>query len=463
MPSLPRRGSAALTASVILASSLTLTAPAEAAPLRAVSARGSTVTETDAAGLSAPVRFVLNRKATRRVVIRYRTVDGTAKAGSDYTAKRGRVVIKKGKKAARVRVPITGDNQVEAAETFTVKITRVRGAKVRNRVATVTIRNDDVAAPSPRLSLLGLNVVEGLPFQVPVALTALPTAPVSVDWVLTNGTATAGEDFPSGGGTLTFPAGSALTTIPLTTLQDLLPESTETFSIVFSNPRGLTLPTPASLPVTLYDDDSVSLIPSISLPELPIAVTEGDPLSAVLTLSGASADPVTVAWQVVTGTASGVDLGALTGTLTIPAGETTGTISIPTVDDTAVELSETLAITLTSVTGATVPDVASIAATILDNDASVPDLPTISAETLSFTDNLLSADSLTTQISLSDPATEIVTGTLEVLVASVSVASVPFTIPVGSSSVDKVIDVGLLSGTPLFTYQFSDLSGATLS
>jgi hypothetical protein len=78
----------------------------------------------------------------------FTTTDGTATAGSDYTASSGTLTIAAGSTTANVTIAVNGDAVVEADETFTVTLSNVSGATLGNASATVTIINDD-AQPAP--------------------------------------------------------------------------------------------------------------------------------------------------------------------------------------------------------------------------------------------------------------------------------------------------------------------------
>jgi predicted extracellular nuclease len=77
------------------------------------------------------------------VTITYSTADGTATAGSDYTATGGTVVIAEGDNAIAFSVLVNGDTTAEADETFFVNIDSVTGAIVADGQGLGTIQNDD--------------------------------------------------------------------------------------------------------------------------------------------------------------------------------------------------------------------------------------------------------------------------------------------------------------------------------
>jgi subtilisin-like proprotein convertase family protein len=90
-----------------------------------------------------------------------------------------------------------------------------------------------------------------------------------------------------------------------------------------------------------------------------------------VSLSAASATPVTVNYSTANGTAlAGSDYEASSGTVTFAPGQTTRTILVRTLDDTAAEPNETFTVNLSNAVGTTIADGQGVA-TITDNDATV--------------------------------------------------------------------------------------------
>ena len=96
-------------------------------------------------GTDVAVEFAvtLSRAASGTVTVNYATRDGTAKAGEDYTATRGTLSFAAGELEKTVSVPILDDALDEGKETFTLKLTSVRGAAIADDEATGTIENSD--------------------------------------------------------------------------------------------------------------------------------------------------------------------------------------------------------------------------------------------------------------------------------------------------------------------------------
>lgn len=81
----------------------------------------------------------------------YETVDGSAKAGSDYTARSGTLAFTITDRTETIEIPITNDSSVEGAETFQVRLKARNGSCIQSLgdPATVTISDDDQAATQP--------------------------------------------------------------------------------------------------------------------------------------------------------------------------------------------------------------------------------------------------------------------------------------------------------------------------
>ena len=87
----------------------------------------------------------LDASNSDQVTVDYETVEGTAKAGEDFTSVSGTLVFEPGDFTAQIEVPIVIDDALEPDEQFTVVLSNpVNGyLKGNQQVATGTILNDD--------------------------------------------------------------------------------------------------------------------------------------------------------------------------------------------------------------------------------------------------------------------------------------------------------------------------------
>ena len=61
------------------------------------------------------------------VSVQYDTIDGTARAGSDYTAVSGTMVFEPGEAAKTFKIPVTADNTSEGEEDVNLNLGNVLG------------------------------------------------------------------------------------------------------------------------------------------------------------------------------------------------------------------------------------------------------------------------------------------------------------------------------------------------
>jgi predicted extracellular nuclease len=222
----------------------------------------------------------------------------------------------------------------------------------------------------PSLSIAGVTVTEGdsgsQNASFAVTLSAAAALPVTVDYATADASATAGFDYTTTSGTLTFAAAETSKSILVPVLGDTLSELTETFQVNLGNAMGATISQAQGIG-TITDNDP---LPSLSIDD--VAVTEGDSGTSnatfTVTLAPASGQVVTVAYATANGTASQPgDYTSTSGTLTFAAGTTTQQISVPVVGDLLDEDNETFLVNLTTPGAATIGDNQGVG-TINDND-----------------------------------------------------------------------------------------------
>ncbi|MES2056735.1 MAG: Calx-beta domain-containing protein, partial [Pseudomonadota bacterium] len=100
---------------------------------------------------------------------------------------------------------------------------------------------------------------------------------------------------------------------------------------------------------------------------------EGSPMIFTVTKTGTTGASYSVNYQTSNGTATtGSDFTSTNGTLTFAPNETSKTVSVPTIDDTEVELPESIWFTILSPTGGATITTANGTGNILDNDTPAP-------------------------------------------------------------------------------------------
>src|SRR5690606_19635489 len=278
--------------------------------------------------------------------------DGTATAGSDYTASptisdgvtlaAGVLTVPAGVSSFTITYPTLADALADGGETTAVT--------VGGQAATGTI--NDPAAPTVT-SVSNASATEGSDLVHTVTLSGATLNPTTNAFTLADGTATAGSDYTASptfsdgvtlaAGVLTVPAGVSSFTITYPTIADALADGGETTAVTVGG-QGAT---------GTINDPAAPTVASVSN----ASATEGSDLVHTVTLSGATLNPTTYAFTLADGTATagsdytaspvfsdGVTLAA--GVLTVPAGVSSFTITYPTLADALADGGETTAVTV---------------------------------------------------------------------------------------------------------------------
>jgi Ca2+-binding RTX toxin-like protein len=175
------------------------------------------------------------------VTVNYATSDGTAMAGSDYTATSGTLTFNplSTTPTTPLSVPLVADALDEPDENFFVNLSgAVEGAVlIPNDQGVATIIDDD---PLASLSVSDATVLEGNASSAPASFTVrlgTPSAkPITVGYVTTNGTASAPGDFESTAAQIAFAPGETQKTVSVNVVGDTTFESDESFTVNLSNP-----------------------------------------------------------------------------------------------------------------------------------------------------------------------------------------------------------------------------------
>ncbi len=327
------------------------------------------LTVSESAG-TATVPVTLSAPSGKTVKVKYSTVDGTATAGNDYTAKTdAELVFAPGTTTMNATVALLGDTIDEPDETFSVTLSAAENATILKGTGVVTLTDDD---GEPTISIAGTTVTEAdsttVPAEFTVTLSNASGRTVTVDYATADGTATAGADYTAASGTVTFTPGQTSKKISVDVLGDLLDEPNETFTVTLANPSFATI-TAATATGTITDNDPT---PTLSIND--VSKVEGGPTTTTafaftVTLSAASGRAVTVAYSTADGTATAVsgDYIASADTISFAPGETTKTVTITVNGDSEHEANETFTVNLSAPTNATLAKSAGVG-TITDDD-----------------------------------------------------------------------------------------------
>jgi len=219
------------------------------------------VSKAEGNGGTSNLAFTVNmsKASATPVTVQYATSNGTASAGQDYTATSGTITFAAGETSKTVNVAVSGDATAEADETFTLTLSNASGATIATATATGTITDDDTPPAPPTVSIGNASKSEGNSgtsnMTFTVTLSKAATSAVSVQYATSDGTATVGNDYVSGSGTLTFAAGETSKTVNIAVNGDAVNEPDETFVVTLSAPSGVTI-AGATGTGTITNDDS---------------------------------------------------------------------------------------------------------------------------------------------------------------------------------------------------------------
>jgi aryl-phospho-beta-D-glucosidase BglC (GH1 family) len=354
----------------------------------AVSVADLAVAEGDGAHVHFMFAVTLDKASATPVTVEYRTANGSAIAGSDYVAASGTITFAPGETAQQIHVDVIGDREMEPDERFSVTLSNALGATIARGVATGTLLNDDDGMTHgtgdavafavndnwgagfvgqmtlrPASALDGWTVAFDAAFDISNIWNAVIVSHVGNHYVIRNA-AWNGKVGASGEVSFGFqasPGGAGVVA--------------EGFLVngrpVGGNGNG-NGHEPEPVPPALSAADA--------------RVGEGDAgmtfLDFEVTLSQPSASDVTVAYATADGTArAGQDYTASAGTLLFAPGAATRVIRVPVAGDEVVEGNETLTLSLSSPSGATIGDGVATG-TIVDDDVATPPVLSVSGTTV---------------------------------------------------------------------------------
>lgn len=173
--------------------------------------------------------------------VNYATANGTAAAGSDYTARSGTLTFSSAQVSQTVSVVTTDDTLTESAETVLLNLSAATsGATISDSQGVGTI-NDNDAPPCSGVSFAVADpgsTVEGDQFDFVITKSGTTSSSCSVNYATANGTAIAPGDYLSASGTLTFTSAATQLFVTVTTNADGVSEGTETMVLNLSGATG---------------------------------------------------------------------------------------------------------------------------------------------------------------------------------------------------------------------------------
>ena len=327
-------------------------------------------------------------------------VSGAATLGTDYTGftglvnGHGNILIPAGQASVSILITPVQDSLNEGNEAILVSLEEGNydQALPTTVSASVTILDDEpvvtIAATDASASEAGLD-----PGIFTVTRTGSTTNALAVDYTVNDyygywgygAKATAGSDYVALSGSVTIPAGQASATIVVTLIDDSLAEGDEVVRLALAITSAYSLGATSAAIVTIADDE-----PVVTIAATDASASEAglDPGIFTVTRTGPTTNVLAVDytvndyygyWGYGAKATAGSDYVALSGSVTIPAGQASATIVVTLIDDSLAEGDEVvrlaLAITSAYSLGATSAAIVTIAddepvVTIAATDAS---------------------------------------------------------------------------------------------
>jgi chitinase len=417
-----------------------------------------------------PFTVSLSSASASTITVDYATADGTAIAGTDYTAVSGVVTFDPGQTSKVVDVTVDADTVVGSNKTFTLNLTSPANATIATASATGTLVNNNAVVPT--IGVTGGSVtVGGSPTTLPftVTLSSSTTSTVTVDYATANGTAVAGTDYTAASGVLTFSPGQTSKTVDVTVDADTAVGSNKTFTLNLTSPSNATIAT-ASATGTLVNDNTVVTPPTINVTGGSVTVgSSAQALAFTVALSASSTSTVTVDYATADGTAiAGTDYTAASGVLTFSPGQTSKTVDVTVAANTAVGPTKTFTLNLTSPSNATIATASATGTIVNNNTAPVPSIGVTggtatvgsSATSLAFTVSLSTSSTTTVSVNYATANGSATAGT-DYVAAS---GTLTFSPGQTSKTVSVTIDANTAPGsTKTFTLNLSSPSNATIA
>ena len=311
---------------------------------------------------------LLSRALGEDVEVHFTFGDGTAQAGTDFTAVHGstdKITIPAGERRVLLRVPITADTTSSSNKQFSVTPVPEHlptGQTASQGRTAVIIRDNASSDERVDLSLSSTTVAEGSAVTLTATLPAAASGgDVTVPVATVTGSEAAAADYVLGGataGTIVIPDGQTQGSIRLTAVADRTAENRshpgEELLLLQAGTSGLSS---GYLPgrVAAADITDTAAVPVSLSVSASGAVTEGGgPLTVTATLAAAndtgSAVEIPIEVRPAGTTAQAGDY-TVASTISIPNGQRAGTASFAVNDDSTEEDAETVVVQL----GASLP------------------------------------------------------------------------------------------------------------
>jgi uncharacterized repeat protein (TIGR01451 family) len=241
--------------------------------------------------------FTITRSHTLNAVsVQVDTANGTATAGSDYTAISAQTLTLPagGAATATLTVNVSGDSVLEADESFFVNLSNVLAATLSDGQGLGTIRNDDTAS----IAINSVSLPEGSSGTTGFTFTATLTGAVQGGFTVpvssVDGSAVAPADY------IAIPAGTNLSfagslgetqTITVQVIGDTLLEPNESFSVMLGTPSNGHVAVTTAIGIGTILDDDQQPTTTVITGRTPSSTVVGQPYTVNVTVTAQTLSP----------------------------------------------------------------------------------------------------------------------------------------------------------------------------
>lgn len=311
----------------------------------------------------------LQSASSSTVTVNYATSDGSAVAGTEYTATNGTLTFTPGQTSQTVAVSVLSAPTVHTDTYMTLSLSAASGGVTLDRstgYGEIVASGVDPAVSFTSTALVRPSSGTAVA-TIQVSLSSPSVNTVTVNYATSDGSATVAHgDYSAASGVVTFAPGQVSKTISVTANGTTLAGGTLYFYVYGSAPTNAVLATGQS---TIYlENSAVSPTLAVSSPSVYAATVGAATEKFTVTLGGGSVNTVTVNYATSDGSAvAGRDYTSTSGALTFPPGTTSQTVSVPVTPTTLAQANRYFYLSLTSPTNAVIMTSSGVGTIIYDN------------------------------------------------------------------------------------------------
>lgn len=322
---------------------------------RLLAAVGVAALDAAAAEASLDVgKFRLTRDVTTGTLTVNFALSGTAEAGTDFDTVTESVTFAAGAATADVTIKPKEDTEFEGSETVILTISEDDAYTINSSADDATINLSDNDKPAVSITVFEPRGNEGpdtdgVPAWFTLTRTGTTANPLAVKFTI-SGTAINGTDYDTLATTATFDADEDTIEVRVVPKDDATLEGTETVIATLATDAAYTFTAGAKGTITILDDEK----PTVTVTAADATAVEGsatDTAKFTVSRNGPTQDALPFQFTLGGVAVSGTDYDSFSTTSTIPAGKASVDVIIKTKQDTDVEGSETVKLTVSSMSG----------------------------------------------------------------------------------------------------------------